>query len=195
VSGQRAPFALALDDASVFWTNLLGDVWRAPRSGAPGALAIAPSQAAGSIAVDADYVYWTTSVPSGSVIRAKKDGSSPTAIAPNQDTPSGIFVDDTDVYWTTYGDGSVMRMPKGSGSPVEIAKGQDHPNVVIADATYVYWTNAGPLSSTAVGSVSRALKNGSGALLLAVRTAPTDLAIDDTYVYWTSQGSAYRVPK
>jgi hypothetical protein len=197
VADQDRPYALAHDDTHVFWTNFLGsgDVWRAAKQGAPSQARIALPASVAGVAVDATHVYFTTCLSTGAVMRANKDGSNVVVVAPNQPFPLAIFVDDTNVYWTNYtASGSVMRVAKSGGTPAPLATGQNLPNVVAADETNVYWSNGGP-PGMLVGSVNRAPRDGGKQLVLAVLTAPADLAIDASHVYWASAGVLFRVPK
>lgn len=197
VGNQSSPYALAFDETSIFWSNFLGDgdVWQAARAGAPGEHRIAAAQGAAGVAVDASHVFWTTALPVGNVMRASKDGANAVPLAMNQSFPFAIFVDDESVYWTNFtAGGSVMRVSKSGGAPIEIARDQERPNSVWVDGASVYWSNAGPTGS-ALGSVSRAPKDGGRPILLAVGTAPSDLAVDGVHAYWASGGSVFRVPK
>jgi hypothetical protein len=68
---------------------------------------------------------------------------------------------------------------------------------VAIDATHVYWTNRGT-NGLLDGTVARALKNGTGAEVLASSLdSPFIITLDATHAYWTSRatGSVSRVPK
>jgi hypothetical protein len=54
---------------------------------------------ASSLAVDGDFVYWTTFDEGGRVFRAAKGGGIPEILATNQRSASNLVVDATRVYW------------------------------------------------------------------------------------------------
>jgi len=96
--------AFTIDAADVYWTNegIVSTVMRQALSGGI-PIAIASDQHEPyAIAVDANYVYWTTY--SGTVMRAPRGGGRATTLAEEQCTPCAIAVNDSSVYWIRCGD-------------------------------------------------------------------------------------------
>jgi hypothetical protein len=197
-TGQPSPYALAIDDKGVFWTNYPqgNDVWGAAKS-FPDPRVLAPQQFASSVAADDRSIYWPQLLPAGKIMRAAKDGGPQDPVAINQDVPLSVTVDATHVYWGTAGSngsGSVLRAPKSGGPPEEIARAQFRPTVLVARGDYIYWMNANQ-ENQSDGMIVRAPKTGGKAVLLAVSLNPFDMAVDDTNVYWSSTEGVFRVPR
>jgi hypothetical protein len=195
---QRNPYAIAIDGTRVYWANYPdgNDVWGAAKTGA-GARSLATLQFASSLAVDEEYLYWPQLLPSGSIMRASKDGGLQQPVAENQDVPMSITVDETHVYWGTRGAsgiGSIFRAPKSGGPPEELARQQQSPTVLVARGDHIYWMNANQ-GTQSDGMILRAPKAGGRALILAVNLKPYDMAVDDTHVYWSSTEGVFRVPR
>jgi len=195
VSGQPAAFAIAADEAHVYWTNSPagGDVWRASIASPSDAEAIAPPQDAYGVAVDADYVYWTSSVQGGAVWRANKDGTGAVKIAADQSYPSGLAVDGEAIYWTNKSlSGSVMRRRKaGFAAPEVLARSRSRPDAIAVRGGYVYWSEAGSSQE----DILRVPACGGAPLRLAVQQTVLDLAVDDTHVYWATGNAVSRVAR
>jgi len=92
-----------------------------------------------AIAVDATYVYWTTS---GEVKRVPLDGGTPTTIASGGPS-SNIAVDAVYVYWTSYKEDSVLVMkgPLNGGTPIVLASVQGAVTDLTVNSTSIYLTS------------------------------------------------------
>jgi hypothetical protein len=119
-SGQAAPWNVAIDLKSVYWTNDVdsGTIVRVEKNGGvPATLAIGQKNP-WSITVDATSVYWTNTGTfaanylDGSVMKVDKNGGTPTVLAVGERTARGIAVDATSVYWTSWADGYVKKVAK-----------------------------------------------------------------------------------
>jgi hypothetical protein len=159
-------------------------------AGAPQVLATASIP--WGIAVDAQYVYFASSMPGGSVSRCPLSGcTTPTVLASNLATPSRLVIDAQRVYWANYGDGSIDSCDKLNGcssGPTIIATQQGSPVGIAVDGTSVYWANA--VSVANGGSVSSCPLSGcpsSGPNVIAPsEDYPFAVAVDTTGVYWVT---------
>jgi hypothetical protein len=99
---------MALDDASIFFTNSVA-VTKIPKAGGT-ASTVAAAVAPGAIAVDADNVYWLDDAQ-GSVWRAPKSGAASPAVVTNSvRAKASIAVDDECLYFATAG--ALMKVSK-----------------------------------------------------------------------------------
>jgi hypothetical protein len=196
VSGQQAPYAIAVDESGVYWTDPgFGAVWTAALSAPANEHTVVNDQAATGLAIDTANVFWSTARNDGKINQAGKDGSNPKEIANSQQSPTAVAIDQDFVYWTNYDpDGAIYRAPKDGGPALEIARGQNKPATIALDDTYVYWGNLGSDTGTN-GSIARAPKGGGRTLVLAINQKPVDLAVYDRYVYWASGGAIFKVAK
>ncbi|HMR09110.1 MAG TPA: hypothetical protein PKA88_25195, partial [Polyangiaceae bacterium] len=151
-----------------------------------------------SVAADATHVYWVNQAGSAGLQRLEhaKVGQTPTVLyAPA--AQGDLAIDQTHVYWANETSGLVFRLDKKAlGTPQQVGMAVGATGVAL-DATHVYWTGRGTGGATD-GTVSRALKDGSGAQVLASSLdSPMIIALDSTHAYWTSQlgGSVSRVAK
>jgi hypothetical protein len=163
------PYAIALDDTNVYWTETGtgtgGRVMTLAKTGGTPAVIASGLNFPSDIALDSTYIYWTNN-GDGTVMQAPKTpGGAVITLAAAQTYPFGIAVDSENVYWTNNGTasgGTVMKVPIAGGTPSVIASGQNFPMGITLDQTNVYWTNnagpAAPTGSAATGSVAKASK-------------------------------------
>lgn len=116
-SAQGSPAWIAIDDASVYWTNMdAGTVMKAAKGGGSLVTLASGQSTPYGIAVSGGTVYWTNQ--GGSVMSAPSAGGAPTTLATGQSTPYGLAVEGTNVYWTTYNaSGQVLRLTPGCSCP------------------------------------------------------------------------------
>jgi hypothetical protein len=174
-SGRDAADATASADAPDAGTNFV----LTPDPGGPSDLAL-----------DQDYVYWT-SYNTGTIQRIPKTGGSPQLLTP---IPHGgnptVDVDDTSVYFSadTGSNTFVGSVPKSGGTITVLAPQQFAARRVRVKDGFVYWlTGSGPSTP---GSPMRAPVGGGAANALTTNTYLTNawLAVDDQYAYWTDYG-------
>jgi hypothetical protein len=187
------PFAIAVDDAEVFFTSSAG-VLKCPKSGCGGfpvkLASCTGDWACGAIALVGDDVYFGTE---GGLARCAKAGCNQahTLVAPDQSQISAIVADAQNLYFTRGNvAGTVMKCALGACTPTPMATGVDFPGALAVDATHAYWVDGD-------NHVTKAPIAGG---------APTDL-VTDTYMlrdglalanghaYWTnSNGDVARCP-
>jgi hypothetical protein len=149
---------IALDATHVYWTTKYGGVRRKAKAGGNvETIADAPlgSDVWGLAVDDAPngFVFWRDgNAGVGRVMRANKDGSSPTLLADGEPGPKLVALDATHVYWTNNVTHSVSRVPIAGGCKELLVTDQVGAHGIAVDATHVYWTN------WTGGTVSRAAK-------------------------------------
>ena len=144
-SGRNLPFGIAVDSASIYWSEG-GNLVKMPIGGTTiAALTTMTGASPYYLALDSSYVYWTNFASAGTIMKTAKDGSSTTQLASNQNNPFHIAVDSSNVYWTNIG-GTVMKVGIGGGTPTLLASGQT-PIGIAVDSTSVYWANQGTNSN------------------------------------------------
>lgn len=143
------------------------------------------------MAIDAAHIYWTNT-NSGEVMRANKDGSSPTVMVSGQSTLlRGVTVDDTTLYWSTYVNGQILSMPKGGGAAT-VLQSQSEVFTLLVHGGDLYWTifSAGP------GALRKAPLPSLSPVANVIASLPDrtgGLAIDGGYAYLTHAANAASV--
>lgn len=193
-AAQPEPWAIVLDDVSVYWTNdsaldlTQGSVGKVPKDKSHTPSTLARSQDdPGQIAVDDQYVYWTNRADGTVMRQLKSGGSQPEIIASNQSQPIGLVVDDTNVYWTDVDRGRVLKQAKAnpSGAIDTLASGLPGPWLMTQDVATLYFT-------TLDGQVVQRLNKDGMTPPQTVAPALGEgwgIVVDDTAVYWRDEGS------
>jgi hypothetical protein len=204
VAGDKGNLlALAVDDASVYWTRAGGaEVLRAPKAGGAAAPLLKGLKSPGGVAVDAGFVYVTETAWEGRVVTTPKAGGDIVVIATDQHHPTEVLVDDAAVYWInegSFGDGTVMKAPKAGGAPTVLAYKLRRPRALALDDGNVYWIQsrlAEPGGDR--DSVVRVAKAGGAPMTLTDNQAGASaLGVDDRNVYWATMfsGDIFGLPK
>jgi hypothetical protein len=188
-TAQPEPWAIAVDETHVYWTNLAaldpnaGTLMRVrkDKSAPPSMFMRVPHP--GTVALDATHVYWTSRGEAGGYVsRRPKNGGAAEVIATNQIEPMGLAVDEQNIYWTDYGRGGVYKRSKNDPKAVTmtVASGQQYPWMIVQTAAAIYWTNRDG------NSVMKALKDGSKAPEVAAAALDDvfGIAVDEHAVYW-----------
>jgi len=219
---QAAPYRLALDDTSLYWTdgglgttNVTGGaVMKVPLSGgAPAALLTNPPGSYFGIAVDATRVYVSiapASAASNSYIEAipkaggvatalhTGPGASWFAVGLTTDAPANGSA--ANVYWSDLYTAMVYSVAAAGGTAKAFA-GVANAEGVTYDGGVLYFCDAGTFDANYNpnydGRVVMKLATASGGgTPLVLGGEPIELAVDGTDVYYTDyQGSVKRVPK
>ena len=195
--------ALAVDDATVYWTRGGGtEVLRAPKGGGPAAPLLKGLKSPGGVAVDAAFVYVAETTWQGRVVKAPKAGGEIVAIATDQHHPTEVLVDDDAVYWIDAGsssDGAVMRAAKAGGAPVVLADKLRRPRGLALDGGSVYWLQSRLVEPGGDrDSVHRVAKaGGAEATLVDEQQGASALGVDDRNIYWADMfgGAIFGLPK
>ena len=138
------PFAIAFDEAYVYWTDFKADgaLWRMPRGGGASEQLAAHLGKPAGMALYGGEVYWVDYLD-GSVMAMPTAGGLPRVIATLQNRPLDIAVDEHEVFWTDSGSGDVKKAPRAGGEATTLAVSQNRPAAIALDAGAVYWTNVG----------------------------------------------------
>jgi hypothetical protein len=211
--GLNHPFAMTVDETNVYWvetgdaTDANGSVKACPVSGCGAGPTVYASlqDAPGSIAVDAQNVYWGTGGGAGSgaiwSCAIGGCGGKPTKLV-DADTPFGIAVDSTYVYWAEFYSQTVNRAPIAGGSSSyvwdagSVSGGGTPPNgasQLVIDTGFVYVNDQNAsVFRVAIGGGSLVSMftdpNGSGVGIFG-------LAVDSNDVYLGATGGIYQMSK
>jgi hypothetical protein len=200
VTSQQVPHSVAVDAASVFWTEKnkkladdnTGRVRSIPIGGGAPTDIVSSQNQAGAIVVDDTSVFWSATV---TLMRASKNGTSAKAVAA-ESAFAGIRSDATTIYWSD-DTGSLWAVPKAGGTPVELVSSITGLRGVAASESDVYFME------TATGTLNRVPKQGGKREVLAQQQGsyPVSLVVDATHIYWNDMGNAgkqdgliYRIP-
>jgi len=148
------------------------------------------------IAVDATYVYWTTSNP-GNVTKMARDGSGgPVALATDQGATGGIAIDGANAYWISSPRG-VMKVDLGGLAapiPLQLALASSVPTPIVVRGSTLVWLKSSAGGATD-GGVWSAATDGSGAASIgsygstcAYDNAACALVADDADIFWGANG-------
>ncbi len=180
-SGESAPWAIAVDSTSVYWTDYNGGTVRKVAIGGGTPMTLASGQSPPlAIAVAPASVYWVNYGNPADVLSVSLDGGTPTTVASGLEFPGVVAVDDTNVYWGSSG-GGIQTEALDGGTPTTLTLVSGVLNSMAVDPTSVYWTTPYNVFKVALdGGVATTLASGSGIM---------GVAVDATSVYWTDHSA------
>jgi hypothetical protein len=191
-NSQARPFAVTVDAAHVYWTDVNDDtVKRAGLSGG-GPENVATNQTSPTgIAVDELGAYWLN-YGDGSVNRGLP-GQNPTQITIGPTGAVALAKDATDLFWITDdSSGNVLTAPRsGASGPGTLASNVASGVDVALDGTHVYFTVGGGGFLGGGGEIWRVAKDGrsNAERLIGNQSDPGGIAVFGGLVYWCNRGS------
>jgi hypothetical protein len=199
-SGQNHPLYLAIDSATVYWTNAGsgsaadGSVVKVPKDGGAVTMLAAGLVGPGHIVVDETNAYWTSATvrggkapgQNGTVAKvALQGGTAPATLGTYGGyAPEGIAVDSANVYWANSSEelpGAVMKMPLDGGPASILTSGQMGVFSIAIDAANIYWTNQND-----GGAIMEMPLVGGTPLALTSGQTGNAIAVNATSAFWTN---------
>lgn len=186
------------DGARIFWADAThSEIRSATVDGADVRIVAAEQNQAGSLVVDATYLYWANFESNGRINRTPREGTVAPVEALVSDVPSphSLVVTATHVYWADgqYLEGRIMRTPL-AGGPAETLASSYVPGGLAVDDKYVYWG-----SRARVDAVVQRVPLAGGAVTVVAdqQGQPLSLAVDATHLYWVNftGGTVVRIAK
>jgi hypothetical protein len=184
----KAPGAIAVDSANVYWSDSAGVIWSAGRFFS-GVTMMTTGHPAAYMTSDGTTLFWSEP-KAGSILTlpvSASDAGSATAIVTG-DEPYALAVDATNVYWTS-GLGYIEQAPKGGGT-VTVLASVTATKSIAADSTYVYFIDSGTwwLDKVPIGGGTLTTFDLSSYGLLNAL-----VAVDSTAVYFGSRTGIYKI--
>jgi hypothetical protein len=206
-NNQGGTFAITVDPGFVYFSDLLGNVWRVSKTGNGdagasllgaylGGQASANFAGATSITVDSTFAYFTNSgdnTVQKLPLEAGVDGSSTTLVATGNGSGNVIVNANGLLYWTVSGNpGTVDSVSVTGGTPNAVAGSQPYPIGVALDQTNIYWLDYGSnMNGTSGNVLTCPLTNCSSPTVLASGVNNgLAVVVDNDAVYWTARGNA-----
>jgi hypothetical protein len=145
------PWAIAVDDAFVYYTDIggtTGTLYRVPKDGSavPTQLATTTSPLIYDLKVDATHAYFSSGSygNGGAVERVPLGGGGKQLVMKNPDAgnaPRGVTLNAQNVYWVnTFTPGEVKTSPKMAISPTTIATSETDSTLALVDNNILWWT-------------------------------------------------------
>ncbi len=206
VADQLAPNSIAVDATHVFWTNEStyqvdppdGSVMMAAKDGTDVSELAGGLVSPRNVAVDADFVYFTTDIEDGTISRVGRDGSGLESVVTGQLWPKALIVAEGVLYWFNDAAGSsisaetspIMRHDLASGETRVLYEDDVRPHDLALDGQDLFWTaqNFGDCNTNPdyVDGVVRSLPaaGGSVRMLASKLMDANDLAIQGDTLYF-----------
>jgi hypothetical protein len=194
-SGLPGAYALALDDAEVFWNDASGGVFRCNLQGCSPTAFVRTRSRVESLALDATMLFMGTA---DALSACPRTSCSAPSILANARPGAGItrvVLDDTDVYFIDDTLASpVLACAKTGcgGAPRTVAADAGAMDLALDDTNVYFIVNAGLSSSAAAGAILSCPKSGCvgpPAVVARGLNHPSALVVDAERVYWIDNGS------
>jgi hypothetical protein len=158
IDGQTHPYAIAVQDAFVYWTDLDdGTILRTAAAGPGDGGVRTASRLAAGLTGPADLVlaggFAFAPDQTGHIQRVPLAGGALEPIIDVSGIPAGVATDGVSIYWSTFGnDGGIFTAPlspsaaastKDGGVPSLVPTPQPDPFAIAVSATDIYWTTLG----------------------------------------------------
>jgi hypothetical protein len=182
------PKHLAIDASSVYYITH-GGVWKVGLNGGL-SQALASTSNAHDVAVDGNWVYWST-FTDNTLMRVPVSGGPVTTLHTSQNPVARLTLSQTHVYWL--GGNSLTRTDKNGANSQVLYTSTHFLKDLVADSTHVYVTTSAGANDMVVGMD---LDGGNPTVLGADLGNLQSIAVDDASVYWgTTDGFVYRTEK
>jgi hypothetical protein len=183
---QQDPRSVIVNGGEVFWTSGLEVRKASVLGGTP--VTVATSDAViTALAVDRQYVYWTTEAPGGVQQAARSGGPAVSLLAQATIVFSPVVENDM-VYVLASQDGvhfSIQAL--SSQTQIQIVSGIFKPGGLTANGTFLVWTDSGP-SPSADPAQSRVMKcslaDCSPTELLTLSSMPRAIRVHGEHLYY-----------
>ena len=186
-TGLSNPNSVAVDAASVYWTDYRSGTVRAvSKSGGPVTILVSGLYSPTGIAADNSYVYFGEDYGTGAsrVHRVPKGGGSITTLTTGISSISRIAINSANVFWTDIYGGTIGRVSLSGGSAATISSGATSPAGIAIDGANVYWSEfSNP------GGIRKAPLTGGAFTTLSADSNSLGVATDGINVYWTENVS------
>lgn len=199
-SGQTQPWAVAVDDQNVYWTNSgsHGGLYKVPKvGGSPVPLYEGPMGSVESMALDSTYLYLPIE-PEDRIVAAPIAGGELKTIASSNPT-SAVALANGDLYWVEGSAGLnapavAKKVSVGGGDVTEIALPEGPTGRPTSSHSAIATTEAVYASFEAGGGIVRIALDGSPAVRIASGFA-RGLGADTDRIYFATDDAVNAIPK
>jgi hypothetical protein len=142
-----------------------------------------PVPSAYSVAVDAQYLYWTNTNIALGIGRVHLDGSAPDLSFISAPGASGLAVDGQHIYWSNFLTGSIEEANlDGTHVNPTLITGLGNVHGLAVDGGHIYW------AENNTGRIGRANLDGSAPnpSFITAQIGVENIAVDAQHIYWTN---------
>jgi hypothetical protein len=138
-------FGLVVDGPNVYASASAGFVFDAPIGGAAAAsVLVSAGHDFWGIALDAQFVYWSTADDPGAIEKVPRSGGASTILATVHASPRKVLVDDESVYWIGGAPGDTLSsVSKSGGAPTVLATSTVAGMDMVKVGDSIYWITFG----------------------------------------------------